>query len=115
VADSTLVSIGILSKGAYYMHRRSIVAPLVVIAVVVGVLLVQRGSPMAEAQAPLNRARGEYTLVSGRLNSGGPQAIYVLDSSNNELIALRWDPSRQTLAGIGYRNLSSDTNLQIGR
>lgn len=95
--------------------RHSVITPIAVIVIALGVLIAQRSTPVAIAQAQANRPRGEYTLISGRLNNGGPHAIYILDSSNNELIALRWDPSRQTLAGIGYRNLANDTNMQIGR
>lgn len=97
------------------MRYRSIVAPIVVIAVLLAVLMVQRTAPVAVAQALPNRARGEYTLVSGRLQNGGAHAIYVLDSSNHELIALRWDQSRQVLAGFGYRNLAGDASMHIGR
>jgi hypothetical protein len=96
------------------MKRGSLVAPLVLIAVLGGVIGVQRLSPLAAAQAT-NRARGEYTVVSGRQSSGGPHILYVVDSSNNEMIALRWDQSRQMLAGTGYRNLAADSNMQIGR
>lgn len=97
------------------MRRHPTVAPLLLIAVLLAVLFVQRTTPRAVAQAQQNRPRGEYTLVSGRLSNGGPNAIYVLDSSNNELIALRWDQGRQMLSGFGYRNLADDTNMQIGR
>lgn len=97
------------------MHRARIVAPIVVIAALAGVLLLQRAGSTAIAQAPANRARGDYTLVAGRLASGGPHVLYVVDSSNNEMIALKWDQGRQVMAAFGYRSLSADANMQVGR
>jgi hypothetical protein len=61
------------------------------------------------------RARGEYTMVAGRTLSGGSDAVYVLDGSNQELLALRWDAAKQGLAGIGYRSLSGDAKAAPAR
>lgn len=96
------------------MHRAKIVAPILAIAALAGVLLVQHG-PRATAQAPANRARGDYTLIAGRLASGGPHVLYVIDSSNNEMVSLKWDQGRQVMAAFGYRSLSADANMQVGR
>jgi hypothetical protein len=63
-------------------------------------------SAVAQSQ-PAMRARGEYTMISGKSSSGGA-AIYVLDASNHEMIALRWDLARRSLVGLGYRNLTAD-------
>ncbi|HYE60775.1 MAG TPA: hypothetical protein VD997_02165 [Phycisphaerales bacterium] len=67
-------------------------------------------APLATAQPGVGagRARGQYTMVSGRTMSGGADAVYIIDSSNQELIALRWDTGKQSLMGLGYRNLSGD-------
>ncbi len=68
------------------------------------------------ANVPLgSRARGEYTMVAGRTLSGGSDAVYVLDGSTQELVALRWDPTKQGLAGIGYRSLSTDAKAAPAR
>lgn len=106
-----------LSPHRALRHLRSPLAPLLAIAIIGALLLLQRATPAAHAQnqGQPPRARGEYTLLSGRLTIDGPHAVYVLDSSNQELVALRWDQSRQMLMGIGYRNLSTDTSAQIGR
>ena len=83
-----------------------------------GVVLLAWG-PAAGAQnanvPPGNRARGEYTMVSGRTIAGGADAIYILDTSNQELVAVRWDSTKQALTGIGYRNLKADTRSEAGR
>jgi len=61
------------------------------------------------------RARGDYTMISGKTISGGADAIYVLDAANQELVALRWDSGKQALSGIGYRNLNADAKSSPGR
>jgi hypothetical protein len=61
------------------------------------------------------RARGNYTMISGRTLAGGSDAVYVLDGTNQELVALRWDAAKQGLAGIGYRNLSADSKAAPAR
>lgn len=100
-----------LAKG----NRRLLALNLALLAA----LLVSMYIPGAVAQnanTPAGaRNRGEYTMISGRTNSGGADAIYVLDSANQELVALRWDGARQSLVGIGYRNLSADAKSVPGR
>jgi hypothetical protein len=67
--------------------------------------LAQRGS----------RARGEYTMVSGRIIGGNANAVYIVDSSNQEMIAVRWNESSKSLDGLGYRDISADAQTQPGR
>ena len=81
------------------------------IALNAGLLLVLAGvtwAPEALAQKG-QRARGEYTMVSGRLTGGSNNAAYVIDSSNQEMIALVWNNGRKGLEGIGYRDLAADS------
>lgn len=61
------------------------------------------------------RARGDYTMVSGRIGAGGNHVVYVVDSSNQEMIALRWDTTKLVFIGIGYRNLAADGKGARGR
>jgi hypothetical protein len=72
-------------------------------------LLVVAGSPAnagsREGAAP--RARGEYTMLTGRGGSGSTGLVYILDGVNAELIALRYD-SRTHLSVIGYRSMDGD-------
>lgn len=63
----------------------------------------------AAGQPNPGRIRGEYTMVSGKTVMGNGDAVYVLDSANRELVAMRWDQGRRSLVGIGYRNLDADT------
>lgn len=102
-------------------RRGAIRVALVANAALFAILAVREFSTPATAQsqtppATANaRARGEYTLVSGRLPSGGPHALYVLDGGNQEMVALRWDASRSMLGGIGYRNIATDAAARAGR
>jgi hypothetical protein len=61
------------------------------------------------------RARGEYTMVSGRVTQGSIPVVYVVDSANGEVIALRWDNNKQSFAGVGYRNMLQDARAARGR
>lgn len=67
------------------------------------------------AQPGAGRARGDYTMVAGRTISGGPAAVYIVDSSNQELVALRWDQAKQQMVGMGYRSLQGDARAVPGR
>jgi hypothetical protein len=74
-----------------------------------GALLLVLGAvtfgPSADAQA---RTRGEYTMVAGRANGAASSAVYIVDTVNQELIALTYDPNAKRVSGIGYRNLAAD-------
>jgi hypothetical protein len=69
----------------------------------------------AAGQPGTGRARGEYTMVSGATSAGGPQAIFVVDSANQEFLALRWNQGRQSLDTIGYRSIATDAAAKPGR
>lgn len=73
------------------------------------------GPASAQNAASPARARGEYTLVAGRTGSGGADAVYILDAANQEMVALRWETAKQSLVGIGYRDLSADAKIVPGR
>lgn len=60
---------------------------------------------MAQGQA---RGRGEYTMVAGGAQGADAQVVYVVDVSNQEMIAVVFNPNAKTLEGIGYRNLAAD-------
>jgi hypothetical protein len=61
------------------------------------------------------RARGEYTMVAGKLNQGGPAGVYVIDATNQEIVALQWDQTKNSLIGVGYRDLKSDSKALPSR
>lgn len=103
-------------------RRWALVGLLVLNAALAGALAWQRWGPevlpRAHAQGGeggAGRARGTYTMLAGRTSSGGPEAIYVVDSTNQEMVVLRWDSSRRSLAVAGYRNLQADASANPGR
>ncbi len=75
--------------------------------------------PDANAQGESrDRLRGEYVLVGGDIPFGNENAIYILDSANQEMVAVRWTSSSGAagkLEAIGYRDLAADAEARIGR
>lgn len=73
-------------------------------------------APGASAQDGVaRRPRGEYTMVAGRVQGVSESAIYVVDSTNQEILAMRWDRSRKTLTGLGFRSMAVDSGRPEGR
>jgi hypothetical protein len=97
-------------------NRSLVVLNAALLAGLVLVMWSQTAGAQNSAERPANgRNRGEYTMISGKTNAGGADAIYVLDAANQEVIALRWDVAKQSLTGIGYRNLIADSKSVPGR
>jgi len=75
-----------------------------------GLLLLLLGAvtfgPRAEAQT---RARAEYTMIAGGANGALGGVVYIVDVTNQELLAMTYDSSQTEFYGIGYRNLVTDT------
>ncbi|MEM8756304.1 MAG: hypothetical protein AAGF47_00800 [Planctomycetota bacterium] len=86
------------------------------IAINAGLLVVLGVTTLAPAQPAGNRARGEYAILGGEFQGGGGgNAVYIIDASNQEMVAVTWDRSRRALAGIGYRDLARDSQERPGR
>lgn len=103
------------------MSRRRLVRANAVLLLALGVLTVaaaMEGGPAvgmpADAQPPAAsaRPRGEYTMISGRIQGATTNAVYILDANNQELVALSWDRGRNRFVGIGYRSLLADGRTQ---
>lgn len=88
------------------MNKRKplIILNVVLLIVVAGVFF----APRAVAQRA-GRARGDYTMVAGKIQGGNASAIYIIDTSNQEMIAMRWNETVKALEGIGYRDLQEDS------
>ncbi len=65
--------------------------------------------------AAASRARGTYTMLAGKPRTGSGSAIYLIDSVNQETVALRWNDGKSLLEGLGYRSISRDTGATPGR
>jgi hypothetical protein len=54
-------------------------------------------------------------MVGGKLLGGDP-VIYITDSTNQELLALRWDQGAGRLEAMAFRSLTQDAqNVRLGR
>ncbi len=73
----------------------------------VGLLGVVTLVPAADAQRS-RRARGEYTMVAGKVTGLEAAGVYIIDANNEELVAVRWNQSQNKLEPLGYRNLAED-------
>lgn len=58
-------------------------------------------NPAANAQSS-DRARGAYTMISAEAQGQPADALFVVDSANQDMIVLRWNTSRNKLEGVGY-------------
>ncbi len=94
--------------------RSGLIALNVVLLAVLGAVTL---APRSEAQpsSPDTRVRGEYTIVGGKTLGDAGNTIYVLDSANREMVALRWNDSAKALEGMGYRDLVRDVNSDPDR
>jgi len=72
---------------------------------------VAAGFALAQAAAPA-RAAGQYTMVGGRTEGATAKVIYIIDSQNKELLAVRWNQGQNRLDGIGYRSIAQDADGQ---
>jgi len=90
----------------------------VLVAINAGLLLLLGAvtlAPSSNAQRGSARARGEYTMLSGKATGSSSHVIYILDSSNQDLVAVRWNESTKSLDNIGYRDLREDSQAAPGR
>jgi len=70
-----------------------------------GFLAFVKLSGPAEAQA---RIRSTYTAASGRIEGTEVHALYIVDETTQEVVAVQWDPQKKQMRGLGYRSLQAD-------
>jgi hypothetical protein len=94
-------------------RRRSRSAGLIALnAALLGVLALVSLAPDADAQVA--RTRGQYLMVGGHVNGVDGAAVFVIDSRNQEMMALALNNTSKNLDGIGYRNLANDSRSLPG-
>jgi hypothetical protein len=91
--------------GAGHPYRALIALNAVLIGVLALVTLAP--APGGDAQAQANRARGDYTMVAGRIQGSSEDAIFIVDSNNAEVVAVRWQKGAKEFAGVGYQSFNS--------
>lgn len=93
------------------MRRARLADPRTALVAVNAALLLALGvvslAPSATAQQG-QRPRGEYMVLGGQMTGSPTNAVHVIDTSNQEMVTLRWDQSSKAFEGIGYRNLRLD-------
>jgi hypothetical protein len=80
-------------------------ALLAVNAALLVLLAVVTFAPTADAQV---RPRGKYVLVAGGVSGSVSSAVYIMDTVNQELIAINYEYSTKRLKGVGHRNVAAD-------
>ncbi len=91
--------------------RRGLIALNVGLLVVLGAVVL---APAAQAQRG-SRARGEYTMVSGKIVGGNSHIVYILDGANQEVLAAKWNEGAKSVDVLGYRDMQADAQAQGGR
>lgn len=70
-------------------------------------------SAVAQGTSPggpaVTRPRGQYLLLAGRMQGSPPGVVWVIDTVNRELLALKWNRSERRLEPFDIRNLNRDT------
>jgi hypothetical protein len=84
------------------------IALLAVLAVVTLLSVVSSRAGAQPGATPPVRGRGEYTMVSGKVQGATTAAIYIVDAANQEVVALSWDRANNRVEPIGFRSLNDD-------
>lgn len=90
--------------------RVALVALNAALLLAVGTITLAPSATAQQAQRP----RGEYMVLGAQMTGSPSSAVHVIDTSNQEMVTLKWDQSRQAFEGIGYRNLRLDAQGQAG-
>ena len=67
--------------------------------------------PSVDAQQ--GRRRGDYTMVAGGVKGANSSAVYIVDTVNQEMMAVTYNQQSKTLDGVGYRNLAADAGIVL--
>lgn len=86
--------------------RPSIRGLLILNAALLGVLAVVSVGPSVGAQA--DRMRGDFTMVAGGVNGSDADAVYIIDTTNQRMIAATYERNNNRMQGIGFRDLAAD-------
>ncbi len=67
----------------------------------------------ASVDAQQGRRRGDYTMVAGGVKGANSSAVYIVDTVNQEMMAVTYNQQSKTLDGVGYRNLAVDAGTVL--
>jgi hypothetical protein len=88
------------------MSRTQFLSLIALNAVLLAALAMVSLSGRASAQ---QRQRGSYMLISSGVTGTPLSVVYVIDETNNELVALAWDDAGKKMNYVGYRNIAADS------
>jgi hypothetical protein len=92
------------------MKNKSFISLVAVNLLLLGVLAYGSLAPNAQAQqATPSRAGGRYGMVSGVVQNVYPGVVYIIDESNQEVVAVMWNESIRQFTGVGYRDFKNDS------
>ncbi|HVZ93581.1 MAG TPA: hypothetical protein VG797_03635 [Phycisphaerales bacterium] len=94
-------------------HRYAGLIALNAVAIALLALVSFTPGASAEQQPRSTRGRGDYTMVSAKIQGQQESGVFIIDSSNSEMLVIKWDSGRRAITGLGYRNLTTDAG-QVG-
>ncbi len=93
------------------MKLNRIHALLLVNGLLLGTLAAVVFAPLANAQ---ERRRAEYVATAGTIKGADAAAVWIVDQTNLDLIAVIWDGNAGRIVGLGYRDLGNDAGVILG-
>lgn len=88
--------------------QRVLVAVNMALLAALALASMTRGQPAAGNQAQPQRGRGQYVAVPAKVQGLSTGVMYIADTANEELVALRWDKGAGTFEVVGFRDLVND-------
>ncbi len=67
----------------------------------------------SSVDAQQGRRRGDYTMVAGGVKGANSSAVYIVDTVNQEMMAVTYNQQTKTLDGVGYHNLAVDAGIVL--
>jgi hypothetical protein len=89
------------------MNRSSLAALVSLNALLLAALAWVEWSPRAQAQS-MSRTRASYAMTGGTLMGVSQGVVYIINETDQELIALMWNERTKQFQGLGYRNIAAD-------
>ena len=65
-----------------------------------------------QSEAQTTRSH-RYLAVSGNVNGLTPGVVYIMDTSQQELVAITWDHNKNRLTPLGYRPIAADAQSAL--
>jgi len=93
------------------MNARTTQAGLVIINVCL--LIVLAFVTFENASVAQASRANRYIALPGSVNGLSSGVVYILDTSQQELVAITWDHNEQRLVPLGYRPVAKDAETAI--